>query len=206
MKLIPIDQKGVELLKDEFNSNVSQMRVFFNILAPVRVEDMGEFFTHRMDFKIVVNKKLPSFSILDNGGELIGVGGYYDFEPHGNTLNGKLWIVIARDAIRQYNDALECLIEWGYEKAGLHKIYVMILSDLGTLARYIQKYGFDKEGELRDHIKLDNKWRSVKVYGKIFKSEAETKAENESISQKEVVKISDLSNEKFMQLINGSKQ
>ena len=203
LKLIPFDKAGSDLLISEFNAGHHQLQVFFNKIPPVTFGEINDFFLNKNYFQ---HKKIPVFNIVDpNGGnKIVGIGGYYNYEPTGNMRNAKLWIAVSQEHYTDYFEkALICLINWGYKKAGLRKIIVESISDASYFARLLQRLAFDKEGELEDYIRINNKWRSVKIYGKIFTEEEETKDEKKatSLTNKEIREVRTLSDDKFNEIL-----
>lgn len=62
-------------------------------------------------------------------------------------------------------EATKLLLKKGFKELGLHRIYLNVLSDNARAVRFYEKCGFVYEGEFRDHICLEEKWKSLKWFG-----------------------------------------
>ena len=61
--------------------------------------------------------------------------------------------------------AIKLLLKKGFEEMGLHRIYLTVLADNIAAIRLYEKCGFKLEGELRDHLFLNGRYVSWKLYG-----------------------------------------
>ena len=61
--------------------------------------------------------------------------------------------------------AIKLLLKEGFEELGLHRIYLTVLADNIAAIKLYEKCGFVLEGELRDHLFLNGRYVSWKLYG-----------------------------------------
>ena len=57
------------------------------------------------------------------------------------------------------------LLRIAFEDLKLNKVYLDVLSDNSNAIHLYQKLGFKEEGELRNHIIINNKTRNLKLFG-----------------------------------------
>ena len=62
-------------------------------------------------------------------------------------------------------EAIRLLLKKGFAEMGLHRIYLTVLADNIAAIRLYEKCGFILEGELRDHLFLNGRYVSWKLYG-----------------------------------------
>lgn len=66
-------------------------------------------------------------------------------------------------------EASEILIKYAFEKLGLHRIYLNVLSDNIRAIRFYEKCGFQFEGEFKDDLCLRGEWKTLKWYAMLNK-------------------------------------
>lgn len=64
-------------------------------------------------------------------------------------------------------EATRLIIKKGFAEFGLHRIYLNVLSDNERAVRFYEKAGFTYEGEFKDCLFTEGKYRSLKWYGVI---------------------------------------
>lgn len=62
-------------------------------------------------------------------------------------------------------EAVGLLLKKAFEELKLHRIYLTVLADNTAAVRLYEKCGFIFEGELRDHLFLNGRYVSWKLYG-----------------------------------------
>ncbi|MEF9990270.1 MAG: GNAT family protein [Christensenellaceae bacterium] len=60
--------------------------------------------------------------------------------------------------------ATEQIIEYGFYKLGLERIYLNVLSDNKRAVRFYEKFGFCYEGEFKKHIMIDKELKDLKWF------------------------------------------
>ncbi|MND70827.1 putative ribosomal N-acetyltransferase YdaF [compost metagenome] len=67
-------------------------------------------------------------------------------------------------------EALKPIIQYGFETMKLNRIEAFLSPDNIPSLKLVQKFGFTKEGHLREHYNKDNKLEDSAVYS-LLKSE-----------------------------------
>jgi len=62
-------------------------------------------------------------------------------------------------------EALGLVLNFSFEKLKLHRIFAFVFSDNIASQRVLEKMGFKKEGELREHKYRFGKWKDAIVFG-----------------------------------------
>ena len=62
-------------------------------------------------------------------------------------------------------EASRLLLNRAFNYYGLHRVYLTVFSDNIAAIRLYEKCGFKYEGELREHIKIGDKYMNWKLYG-----------------------------------------
>lgn len=61
-------------------------------------------------------------------------------------------------------EAAKAVLKFGFEELDLHKIFATAFIDNGASAKVLLKNGMIKEGELKDHYKVNDVYKSVSQY------------------------------------------
>lgn len=78
------------------------------------------------------------------------------------------YAVVVRKKARGQGVAMEAtglLLENAFRQIGLHRVYLTVLDDNIGAIKFYEKCGFTYEGELRDHIYVNGRFHSWKIYG-----------------------------------------
>ena len=70
-------------------------------------------------------------------------------------------------------EAIRLLLKKGFNELGLHRICLTVLADNIAAIKLYEKCGFAFEGELRDHLFLNGRYVSWKIYGILDREYAE---------------------------------
>lgn len=62
-------------------------------------------------------------------------------------------------------EAVRLLLRIGFEELGMHRVYLTVLADNEAAIKLYERCGFIFEGELRDHLFLNGRYVSWKLYG-----------------------------------------
>lgn len=102
---------------------------------------------------------------LKGQSKLIGSCGFYKWDKElgkraeiGYDLNPKYW---GKGIMRE---ALDAMIEFGFEKMGLNRIEVLIMTTNDRSVKLIESLGFRKEGLMREHATFNGKWVDDLLY------------------------------------------
>ena len=61
--------------------------------------------------------------------------------------------------------AIKDILEIAFYELKLNKVYLNVLSDNVNAIKAYEKSGFIFEGELVNHIRIDNEYKNLKLYG-----------------------------------------
>lgn len=106
-----------------------------------------------------------AITLKDNPGQMIGSIGYYrtDFANHraevGYLLSAAFW----RQGI--VGEALKAVIDFGFEKMGLHSIFANIDPKNEGSRQILLKHGFIKEAFFRENFYFNGEFLDSEVYG-----------------------------------------
>lgn len=100
---------------------------------------------------------------LKEGDQFIGGIGLHVNHSHDNAEVG-YWVAEPFWNKGFASEAMALLLEYGFNKLKLHKIYARHLIGNPASGKVMIKNGMIKEGELTDHYKKGNEYRSVKQY------------------------------------------
>jgi ribosomal-protein-alanine N-acetyltransferase len=67
-------------------------------------------------------------------------------------------------------EAVKTVVAYGFFTLGLHRIYAQIMSNNPGSAKVLTKCGFSREGTLRDHVRKQEKFVDIEVYGILHES------------------------------------
>jgi len=110
------------------------------------------------------NKSQFTFAIRDGksrefiGGIGLKVNQRYNIAEFGYWIAEPFW------NLGYATEALEAVLKFGFEKLELNKIYATHLIENPASGKVMIKNGMIKEGELKDHIKKEGKYKSVIQY------------------------------------------
>lgn len=62
-------------------------------------------------------------------------------------------------------EAIHLILQIAFEELNLNKVYLNVLSNNERAIRLYQSVGFEYEGELKEHICINNEFKSLKLYG-----------------------------------------
>ncbi len=110
-------------------------------------------------FESYVNNENDKRYIIEVNGKPVGIVGLTDINPV--DKNAMLYIIIGEDKYRGRGlgrKACEYIINFGFSKLKLHKIYLEVNSYNENAFRLYNKLGFVEEGRLKEQIKHDGKY------------------------------------------------
>jgi len=103
------------------------------------------------------NKTILYFTLADNTtGKVIGFCGYHTWYTDHNRA--EMFYGLHNDAYKQQGimtEALSTIIPYGFNQMNLHRIEAMTATDNMASINTLLKFGFIKEGVLREHYLVD---------------------------------------------------
>ena len=111
------------------------------------------------------------FGVFDAAGErLHGVAGLEDQDDETQKAELSMWIREKDQDKGRAFEAGKLVVEHGFKKLGLHRLYARIDPTNRPARRVLQRLGFRYEGCLRGDKRLHNRWIDQECWG-ILKSE-----------------------------------
>ncbi len=161
LKLRKIELGDVSsLLKYANNKNISDQ--IFNIPFPYQEEDA----IYRLNFVLqgFKNKERYVFAItLKDSKELIGEIGLH-LDKANNSAQLGYWIAEPFWGKGIATEATSEILKFGFEKLNLNKIYATYYPENKASGKVMLNNKMIKEGELKEHYRINNVYRSVIQY------------------------------------------
>ncbi|MBI2559124.1 GNAT family N-acetyltransferase [Candidatus Woesearchaeota archaeon] len=157
-------KKGDEILLQRNINDKAVCKYTLRIPYPYTIKEAKDWISRCIKSKNGKNKKEIHFAI-DVNGEVIGGMGFIKIEKHkaeiGYWLGKKYW---NRGIM---TEAVKLMVNFGFKKLKLVRIYAQIFSKNRRSARVLEKNGFRFEGLLRKEIYKNNKLSDAILYAKI---------------------------------------
>ncbi len=105
---------------------------------------------------------LFAVELVDIPGELIGTAGLHRI--YWPAKNGRLGVMIGRRAVQGRGlgqEAMQLLVAYGFERLGLHKLWLVHYADNARMRHIAGKLGFQQEGVLRDEYFHAGTWHDM---------------------------------------------
>ncbi|MGI6783491.1 MAG: GNAT family N-acetyltransferase [Aminivibrio sp.] len=127
--------------------------------------------------KIEKDKTRKDFTITTTGYKIIGFGGIVNI----NTLDNNAELYIALDPEFQGrglgSKALLSLCKYAFFEINLYKIFLFTFAENHQANAFYEKFGFIREGHLRQHLLRNEKYHDRFIYG-LLKNEYLTIEQN----------------------------
>jgi len=108
------------------------------------------------------NDRLFAVELVDQPGELIGTAGLHRI--YWPAKNGRLGLMIGKRAVQGQGigqEAMRLLMAYGFERLGLHKLWLVHYADNARMRHIAAKLGFVQEGVLRDEYFHADVWHDM---------------------------------------------
>ncbi len=140
-------------------------RNFSKDMSKYTIEDVRQFCRDAIVAKDNCHNRNVHLAVVDEDDEYLGTISLKNID----CINQSAEFAIAlREKARRKGigaKAAEQLLDIGFEKMGLHRIYLTVFADNEMAIRLYEKIGFILEGELREHIYRNGEYVSWRVYG-----------------------------------------
>lgn len=120
------------------------------------------------------HKKSIHYAITEDGGEYLGTISLKNIDF---TANNAEYAVVLRKKAQGCglaSRATEEILDKAFHEIALERVYLCVLKENEKAVRLYEKCGFVYEGEFRNHLFLNEKYRTLKWYG-MLKEEYEQK-------------------------------
>ena len=158
VELRTIEEEDIEFFRDGVNH--PEVRVHMGNTRPQNLEDEEEFFQHIVDTDDV------HFLVCDDG-EPMGIISLEEKEKPANIAEIGLWLHPDFHGNGYGTEATEILVDYAFNQLEYHKVYARAHEDNEASKSLWEKLGFQKEGELRDHVYLKGEHKNLLYFGLI---------------------------------------
>ena len=162
--LRPALKKDVPVIAEHL-SNPLIAKTTLHIPFPYSRKDAEIWFTNNA----LQNKSGLAYTFvitMKRSGKLIGSMGLHPTPEH-NRAEAGYWIAVPYWNKGIATEALQSVLQFGFEQVGLHKIYATHMLNNKASGRVMQKVGMKREGKLIDHYKKQEEYVSIIQYGMI---------------------------------------
>lgn len=166
-KLRPIDINDAEYMLEWMHDEDIQQGFRKNMLG-MTLENAKEFCLNaNSDFKNVKEGGAIHFAISNEANEYLGTVSLKNISLINN--NAEFAIVLRKkyQGKGYSKEAIELLINKAFNEFGIHKIFLTVLKDNVKAQKAYEKGGFVYEGELKEHIRIRDKYETLLVYSVI---------------------------------------
>ena len=159
-----------EIRKEDLSTRVEWMnnpKIYrsMHFAIPVTIENTLKWYG-----KIMTDNSRVDVSFVDKEGALIAMGGLTHIDTA--LQKAELYIFVSPD-LQGEGYGINCtalLCQYGFEKLGLHKIYLYTNANNKVASHIYEKIGFKLEGVLRDEV-VENGIYSDRLYYGLLKME-----------------------------------
>jgi len=128
-------------------------------------KDGATKFIRKTHYKIKNNKAYEFGVILKEINQLIGVIGLMHIDRKHKNAEIGYWLGKKYWGQGLMTEAVELILDFGFEKLRLHKIYARLFEKNIASKRVLEKSGFKLEGKIRETIYRNREWHNVLKYG-----------------------------------------
>jgi ribosomal-protein-alanine N-acetyltransferase len=164
INLRTIEKEDIGFLRDGVNH--PEVRVHTGNKRPQNLENEEEFFEH-----ITENGDEVHFLICKDS-KAMGVVSLIEKEQPAKIAKTGIWLHPKFHGKGYGTEAIEILIEHAFNQLNYSKIYARAHEHNKASQRIWEKLGFEKEGELRNHVYLQGEHKNLIYYG-LLKGERE---------------------------------
>lgn len=157
VELRTVEKEDIEFLRDGVNH--PKVRVHTVNRRPQNLESEEDFFEH------VVETDEEVHFLVCRDGEPMGIVSLIEQEGESNIAKAGIWLHPDFHGEGYGTEASELLIDYGFDQLNYKKIFSRAHSDNKASQRIWEKLGFQKEGELRDHVYTEGEHKNVVYYG-----------------------------------------
>ncbi|MCB9280477.1 MAG: GNAT family N-acetyltransferase [Lewinellaceae bacterium] len=145
-----------------YAGNPEIAKTTLNIPNPYREMDAVFWINMAMQGFETRSKYIFALELKSTGKFIGGMGLHVDNQF--NRAEAGYWIAVPYWKQGLASEGLATVLRFGFEELELNKIYATHLLENPASGRVMQKNGMIKEGELVDHFRKDNAYRTVAQY------------------------------------------
>jgi len=158
MELRPLKRKDAPLML-EWMRDENIIRFFCFDASGSDLESTNEFIDSSISDKTDVH-----FAVVNDEDEYMGTVSLKNIDSV--NMHGEYAIALRKTAQGKgyAKFATEAILRYAFQKIGLNKVYLNVLSYNKRAIAFYEKIGFKFEGEFKKHIKKDDKFHDIKWY------------------------------------------
>ena len=115
------------------------------------------------------NRSLEMFQLIDKeNNKIIGTCGYHNWYKEHNRA--ELSFSITNEVYKGLDvmsEAMKVVLEHGFVKMKLHRIEALVGTQNVASIKLLEKFGFTKEGVLKEHFLINDVYEDSIVYGRV---------------------------------------
>lgn len=157
VKLRTIEKEDIEFLRDGVNH--PEVRKHMGNPKPQNLEDEEAFFEH------IIGASDEIHLLICNDEKPMGIINLEEKEKPSNIAKLGIWLHPDYHNQGYGTEAVELIIEHGFKQLNYHKLYARAHGDNKASQRIWEKHGFEKEGQLREHVFLEGEHKDLIYYG-----------------------------------------
>jgi len=125
-------------------------------------------FIRQTHYRIKNNKAYEFGIILKETNRLVGIIGLVRIDQ--KNKNGEIGYWLGKKCWGQglTTEAAKLVLNFSFKELRLHKIYARLFEQNASSKRVLEKSGFKLEGEIRETMYRNRKWRNVLRYGMLI--------------------------------------
>lgn len=158
IRLRPIAESDVDGILEWIN-DPAITRNFASFDEPISREQELEFIRAMQRSK---TDHLFAVEWADGTGPIIGTAGLHRI--YWPAKNGRVGLMIGLKEVQGKGlgqEALRLVVGYGFERLGLHKVWLVHYADNARMRHIAQKLGFTQEGVLRDEYFHNDRWHDM---------------------------------------------
>lgn len=156
INLRTIEKEDLEFL----TNNINHPKVGKNVAAVFKPRNKQQ---QKQFFEDVISSDEGTHLAISKNEEIKGIA---TLNPEDNW-NAKIGLWITKEAQGEGygTEAASKLIKYAFDQLNYHRIYARTLDTNKASQKLWEKHGFQKEGELREHIYRDGEYHNLILYG-----------------------------------------
>ncbi len=157
ISLRTVEKEDIEFLRDGVNH--PEVRKHMGNTGPQNLESEEEFFEN------IVEASDGIHLLICREDEPMGIVKLEEKEKPSNIAELGLWLHPEFHSKGYGTEAIELIVEHGFRQLNYQKLYARAHEDNKGSQRIWEKHGFEKEGQLREHVLVEGEHRDMIYYG-----------------------------------------
>lgn len=182
MKLLALEVSDFEFIKPCIETKKLQYEYSANIFEyPFNIDNFAKYI---LEYKEEFQKDKPSkltYKMVDVNGDFIGHIAFYQINYALKTATLGPVFINCKYRKKGFNqEMLKLMLDVGFNKLGFHRIELKVFDFNKSAIDSYERFGFKREGLLREVIEVDSKFWSVIIMS-MLENEFKDKYENKNV-------------------------